>query len=146
RLFILPVLGLALFAGQSYRSFHEQWRTLKRGGQCFCWASVPLDTRPSERSGSRNLTACESLRELNSYTDLGCGRSRFPTVLLMFSALPAFLVSTGVVRALAKLGTNEVTSFMVVTPCLIFAWYYFVSVLLGRVVRRRKLRVLVTSH
>jgi hypothetical protein len=52
-------------------------------------------------------------------------------------ALPAFLVGTGVVHGLARLGVSEVISFMVSMPLLIFAWFYLVGWLVDRRLRRR---------
>ena len=151
RLFILPILGLALFAGQSYRSIDSQWSVLrKEGGACFCWGGLPLDTKPLDKNyemfGMRNLTACGALNALNAQTDLGCGESFFPTRLLGISALPAFLASLVIIDGLAKLGVSKFASFMVVTPVLIFVWYYLVSLLIIKLVRRRKLRPLASTH
>jgi hypothetical protein len=145
KLFILPIIGLALFSGESYRSFHGQWRALKYEGACFCWAGLSLDTKPLNKSGPRNLTSCGYLNELNAYTDLGCAQSPLHTRLLEITALPAFIGSLGIVIGLARLGVNKVESFMVATPLLIFVWYYFVSFLIVSIMRRRKRRVLA-SH
>jgi len=58
----------------------------------------------------------------------------------MLSALPAFVVGTAVVRALAHLGVSEVWSFMIVMPLLILAWFYFVGWLTDRWVHKRSQR------
>jgi hypothetical protein len=51
---------------------------------------------------------------------------------LMLSAFPAFLVGLFVVSGLGRLGLSQVSSFMLLMPVLIFAWYYFIGWLLDR--------------
>lgn len=146
---ILPITGLLVFAGESYRSVLQQRSTLKEDNACFCWSSIPLDTKPLNTSyegfGRRNLTSCGYLRELNARTDLGCGRASLPTRLLVATALPAFLASMVIVRGLSTLGVTEVASFIGATPPLIFVWYYFVSRIIVRLAGRRKRRELATD-
>jgi hypothetical protein len=45
----------------------------------------------------------------------------------MLSALPAFVISAGIVGILARFGISEVTAFFVSMPLLIFAWFYLVG-------------------
>jgi hypothetical protein len=65
-----------------------------------------------------------------------CSNGEFPNVkiapswldrLLIVSALPAFLAGAAIVVVLSKLGLNEVLSFMVCIPILLFVWYYFLG-------------------
>ena len=63
---------------------------------------------------------------------------------LMISGLPAFLVAINTVRGLGRLGVNEVYSFFVVAPLLLFVWYYFLGWLLDRLWTRRKRRKAMT--
>jgi len=60
---------------------------------------------------------------------------------LVIFALPAFLVGLAIVVGLARLGVNQVLSFMVSMPPLIFAWFYF----LGWLVDRRRAKRLANS-
>jgi len=149
-LLIVPITGLLVFAGESYRSFSQQRSTLKEDDACFCWSSTALDTKPLNTShdvfGRRNLTSCGYIRELNARTDIGCGQPSLPARLLMITALPGFLASLVIVKGFAKLGVSEVTTFIVVTPPLIFAWYYFASWLVARLTSRRKRPELITNH
>jgi hypothetical protein len=55
----------------------------------------------------------------------------------MISALPAFVLGGFVVGALGRLGINQVSSFMLVMPVLISAWYYFTGWLFDRWIRKR---------
>jgi hypothetical protein len=41
--------------------------------------------------------------------------------------LPAFLASMIVTAALSRLGVSQVLTFMISTPTLLFAWYYFLG-------------------
>ena len=70
-----------------------------------------------------------------------CANGEFPNVkitpswldrLLIVSALPAFLAAAAIVVVLSKLGLNEVLTFMVSIPILLFLWYYFVGWLIER--------------
>jgi hypothetical protein len=50
----------------------------------------------------------------------------------MLSAFPAFVFGGVIVRSLGRLGISEVSSFMVLMPLLISAWFYFVGWLVDR--------------
>jgi hypothetical protein len=56
---------------------------------------------------------------------------------LILSAVPAFLVGTGIVHSMSRLGVSEVTSFMISMPLLILAWFYFVGWIFDRWYRKR---------
>jgi hypothetical protein len=56
---------------------------------------------------------------------------------LILSAFPAFVLGGLVVALLGKLGISEVSSFMLLIPILILAWYFFIGWLLDRRIRRR---------
>jgi hypothetical protein len=57
--------------------------------------------------------------------------------LLVYSALPAFLAGAAIVISLSKRGVDEVLTFMVSMPILLFGWYYFVGWLIDRWSHRR---------
>lgn len=61
----------------------------------------------------------------------------FLTRTLMLSAFPAFMVGGLMVYLFARLGVNEVVSFMVFMPILIFVWFYVV----GKVITKWGLRL-----
>jgi hypothetical protein len=52
--------------------------------------------------------------------------------LLFLSAFPAFLVGRFVVHGFSRIGVNELTSFMISMPVLIFGWFFLVGWLLDR--------------
>jgi hypothetical protein len=56
--------------------------------------------------------------------------------LLTVSALPAFLAGSGLVIALSKQGVDEVLTFLVSMPILLFAWFYLVGRLLDFLIVR----------
>jgi hypothetical protein len=55
----------------------------------------------------------------------------------MLSAMPAFVIGMLAVRGVGYTGISEVSSFMVLMPPLIFAWYYAVGWLVDRWMCRR---------
>jgi len=57
---------------------------------------------------------------------------------LMYSALPAFVCGMAIVSVLWRLGINEIWSFLISMPILIFAWFYFVSWLVDRWIFQRR--------
>jgi hypothetical protein len=60
---------------------------------------------------------------------------------LVLSALPAFLLEAVILNVLGPLGINQVWSFMISMPILIFAWFYFVSWLVDRWIFQRRHQV-----
>jgi high-affinity Fe2+/Pb2+ permease len=63
---------------------------------------------------------------------------------LMLSAFPAFVLGAVVVHGLGRLGISEVSSFMVLMPLLISAWFYFVGWLVDRWRFKRSERISAT--
>ncbi|MGB6823215.1 MAG: hypothetical protein WBE21_14135, partial [Candidatus Acidiferrales bacterium] len=57
----------------------------------------------------------------------------------MLLALPAFALETISVGGLAKLGINEVWSFMLLMPLYMLSWFYFLGWLVdNKWVRKRR--------
>jgi hypothetical protein len=135
---ILPMLGLILFAAVTYRSLpanHHQQETPRK---YYWWSSLRLDSDPLNEDPQ--LTAACANEKQN------CANGEFPNVkitpswldrLLIISALPAFLGGAAIVVLLSKLGLDEVLSFMVCMPILLFVWYYFVGWLIERWISRK---------
>jgi hypothetical protein len=44
--------------------------------------------------------------------------------------LPAFTLTTGIVKGLSRLGVSEVLSFMLSSPLLTLTWFYYVGKLM----------------
>jgi hypothetical protein len=134
---ILPIIGLILFAAVSYKSMplneHEQEAPRKY----YWWSSLRLDSDPLNQS-PQLPAPCTN--------DKNCSNGEFPNTkiaprwldrVLIISALPAFLVCATIMVILSKLGLDEVRTFMVSMPILLFAWYYFVGWLIERWSYRR---------
>lgn len=138
--FALPAVGLILFAALTYHSF--RWnREFRNGHQSryFWWSSIRLDSDPLNRHPqSPTPTSCEGEKPDRIgwdpqfiWIDPG-----WMTKLLVLSAFPAFVAGERVVRGLARLGINEIWTFITFIPAFILAWFYAVGWIIDR--RRRK--------
>jgi hypothetical protein len=138
---ILPIIGLLLFAVVTYRSLplnrHEQDEPRKY----YWWSSLQLDSDPLNHDPAI-AAACANKTEGCARLDLRSWdlQPAWLDRVLVLSALPAFLAGFAVVAGLSKLGVDEVLTFMVSMPILIFAWYFFVGWLLERWSLRRQQR------
>jgi hypothetical protein len=56
----------------------------------------------------------------------------------MLSAFPAFAIGLLIVSGLGHVGINEIWSFLISLPPLIFTWFYFVSWLIDRWIFQRR--------
>ena len=132
------MIGLILFAAVTYRSMpmnhHE--RIVPR--RYYWWSSLRLDSDPLNKNPAP-ATPCPRGLE-------NCSNGESPNVkiapgwlekLLVFSAFPAFLAGFAIVASLSKLGVDEVLTFFVSTPILLFGWYYLVGWLIERWMDRR---------
>lgn len=137
---ILCLWGLILFGLLTYGSIRVN-HDMRHGhhSRYFWWGSVRLDSDPFNRHST--LEPCTWKVEGDCGWDPGYIWVT-PGLLeraLVFSALPAFLVAMAVVRGLARLGINELRSFMFTMPIFILAWFYTVGWLLDRWRYRRSL-------
>ena len=119
---------------ESLRTVTKYWQ-ITPPGKYFWWSMIELDSDPSDK-----LDPHHKARQENSYMrSMMEITSGLPDKILVFSALPAFIVGRFAVIVLGNLlGISQVSSFMVLMPVLIFAWYYFVSWLLERRIRKRQ--------
>ena len=139
---VLPLLGLVVFGVVTKSSFYIDRVVPHNPHRYFWWSSVQLDPDPLNRrhhtiapcrDGQENCASWELLRDTwvePSWIAEG----------LMLSALPAFIAGAVIVRGLGHLGVNEVWSFLISMPLLIFAWYYFIGQLIDRLKSRRTQR------
>ena len=117
---VLPLCGLALFLLGTYQGFRFTRRVYgNRPTHYFYWASIRLDSDPLNRhpvpesvapckNGEEN---CGSWESPYVWVEPGWGAKAF-----MLSALPAFAISAGIVRILARWGISEVATFFVSMP------------------------------
>jgi hypothetical protein len=136
---ILPVTGLILFAVVSYRSALANHETQNAPGKYLWWSSLRLDSDPLNEHPIP-VSPCENAKAKCGNDDLADKKVApgWSDKLLIISALPAFLAGAGIVMGLSMAGIDEVLSFMVAMPILLFAWYYFIGWLIDRWRRRRK--------
>jgi len=130
---ILPVIGLILFGGVSYDSLRVNRDGVRARGRYFWWSSIRLDSDPLSRHPRvpepcpNDAENCISFDPQFIWIDPG-----WLTKSLILSALPAFVVAQFVISGFGRLGISQISSFMILTPLLILAWYYFVGRLLDR--------------
>jgi hypothetical protein len=130
---VLPVVGLILFAAQSYASYRFNQELGRTPRKYYWWSSIRLDSDPLNRSANV-LHPGEGWERNWVWVDSG-----YLAKLLMFSGLPAFALGAISVGSLAQLGVNEVWSFAVSMPLFMFGWFYFIGWLIDRWLRKRKL-------
>src|SRR5215470_14813594 len=134
---ILPVFGLVLFAVVTYKSMSMNPPAESVPNKYYWWSSLRLDTDPLNKH-PKPASPCEN-KEANC-VDFGPSVTHVkPSLLdrlLTYSALPAFLAGAGLVIALSKRGVDEVLTFMVCMPILLFLWFFFVGWLLDRLIIR----------
>jgi len=141
----LPICGLALFWLGTYQAFRfNRYAYGNRPSRYFYWSSIRLDSDPLNRhphpksvglckDGDEN---CGSWDAGYIWVDPGPGSKLF-----MLSALPAFVISAGIVTGLARFGISELATFLISMPLLICAWFYLIGWLIEhwrhkRIVRR----------
>jgi len=136
---LLPFLGLVLFGAVSYHSKQVNDELQRSPNRYFWWSSLRLDSDP--------LNQHPKPPELCQYDPLRCAnwdvntRQVSPGWLdrtLVVTSFPAFLAGFALVLALARQGINEVLTFMVVMPTLLFGWYFFLGWMVERWWSKRK--------
>lgn len=137
---ILPVVGLLLFTAVSFESARENDRLQQSPNRYYWWSSLRLDSDPLNEH-PRPAERCQYDPEACTNWDVPTQRTApgWLDRVLVVSALPAFLLGFGISYLLGQRGVDEVLSFMVAMPVLIFGWYYLVGWLIESWVRRRKL-------
>lgn len=138
---ILPIAGLLLFTAVTIHSSAQNQHDAAHPRKYFWWSSLRLDTDPLNKRSVSNEPCSGAQADCTGWSRLP-NRWIAPGLLdriLVFSALPAFFAGAVVVVTLSKAGVDEVLSFMVGMPILLFGWYYLVGWLIERwSVRRRQ--------
>lgn len=124
--FLLPIIGLLLFAGVTYNSVRFNREAERTTARYFWWSSIRLDSDPLNRQPSTpckdGKTGCVSWDPVYIWVDPG-----WLTKSLILSAFPAFLIGAMIVGGLRRLGISEISTFMISMPLLIVGWYYLVG-------------------
>jgi hypothetical protein len=139
---VLSVLGLTLFALLTYHSirFNQEMRQ-GHPSRYFWWGGIRLDSDPLNKHPRATPSCDQAPYDCGwdpEYIWVDPGLMEKAMVL---SALPAFLSSQGVVWGLARLGVNELLSFMVSMPLFIFAWFWAAGWLLDWWRHKQSLRL-----
>jgi hypothetical protein len=125
---VLPVVGLMVFMGISYHSHRIGREGNAAIGRFYLWSTIRLDSDPLNRHSelpcepSKGPCISWDLNDLDSWQHPGIVERIFE-----FSALPVFIVGLFITYGLGRLGINEIISYMVLMPLLIFAWFYSVG-------------------
>jgi hypothetical protein len=129
----LPVFGLMLFGGVTRNSFHLNREIQRTPYRYFWWSSTRLDSDPLNRHPLAAESCKDSSEKCLDWTPVFIWvEPGWFAKSLMLSAFPAFVFGAVVVHGLGRLGISEVSSFMVVMPLLISAWFCFVGWLVDR--------------
>ena len=129
----LPVFGLILFGGVTRNSLRLNREIQRIPNRYFWWSSTRLDSDPLNRHPLATEPCKESAEKCVGWTPefIWVDPGWFAKSL-MLSAFPAFVFGGVIVRSLGRLGISEVSSFMVLMPLLISAWFYLVGWLVDR--------------
>ena len=137
------MIGLTLFAVETYHSVGMNRRMHQPTGQIFWWSSIRLDSDPlNQRPAVLSSPGCQVQSEnCTSWVarDIWITPG-FLARVLMLSAAPAFIASVLAIDGLKRLGVSEVLSFFSLVPALMFAWYYFLGWLVDRLRHRYQAR------
>ena len=136
--FVLPAVGLMLFAVLSYHSHRWNVQFHQGPNRYFWWSSIRLDSDPLNKHHKAQISCDQGVQECADWGPeyIWVTPGWIDKAFLLF-ALPAFIAGSGVVNGLGRLGVSQVLSFMISMPLLIFGWFYFVGWLFDR---RRHLR------
>jgi len=125
---ILPLVGLFLFAAETYHSVRTNQDAHLASNRYFWWSLIRLDSDPLQRH-PQTTRPCRDGEEGCVGWDLRAEwvDPALTTSALIVSALLAFVMGALIVRSLGHFGINKVWTFMISMPVLILAWFYLVS-------------------
>jgi len=130
---VLPVAGLALFTLVSYRSAMVNRELQRSPNRYFWWSALLLDSDPLDRNPKpAALCQYDAAHCANWEVPGKSGPPGWSDRILVFSSLPAFLAGCAVVFAFGRAGIDEVLTFMVVMPMLLFTWFHLAGRLIDR--------------
>src|SRR5260370_33289498 len=114
---VLPVVGLFLFASETYQSVRMNREGQHSPSRYFWWSSIRLDSDPLDRR-PRVAAPCKEGDESCVSWDLRYIHvdPGWLTMLFMLSGLPAFAVGKIIVASLGRLGISQIWSFMILVP------------------------------
>jgi hypothetical protein len=129
---VLPLLGLLLFSCVTYQTMQRH----PASSRYFWWSSIPLDSTPLSKSEPTCKEGGENCPEWGPQSIVV--ESGLLARVLIFSAIPVFLLGPLITVELGRLGISEVLTFMVSMPLLIGSWFYLLGWLIDRWERKRQ--------
>jgi hypothetical protein len=132
---VLPIIGMVLFSAVTSNSLRFNQKMQRAPSRYFWWSAIRLDSDPANQRKWGPMP-CESGKENWVVREIWVDPGLLEEFLIL-SAFPAFVLGGLVVALLGKLRISEVSSFMLLMPILILAWYFFIGWLLDRRIRRR---------
>lgn len=128
-----------MFTVVTYRSARANDDLRHTPHRYYWWSSLRLDTDPLNRN-PKPPERCQYDPEHCASWDLSERRITpgWPDRTLVISAFPAFLCGFAVSYGLGRQGIDEVLTFMVSMPMLLFGWYYLLGWSLDRVLTKTK--------
>lgn len=139
---VLPILAISVFGAESVASLHVNRHLATTLGKYYWWSSIRLDRDPLNKHPEAQPSCKPDQENCEEQFAFVWIDPSYVTKLLVVSALPAFALGGVLVHGLARLGINEVWSFMAFVPLFIIAWFYFLGWLVERCLakyRRTKL-------
>ncbi|HEX3323189.1 MAG TPA: hypothetical protein VHR84_20970 [Terriglobales bacterium] len=129
---VLCIWGASLFSLVTYHSVRVN-KEMRHGHswRYYWWGSVRLDSDLSNKHPNGSILCNNTANDCWDPEYIWVTPGWLEKALLL-SALPAFVVTLGAVRGMARAGVNEVVSFMFTMPVLGTAWFYSVGWLLDR--------------
>jgi hypothetical protein len=130
---ILPLIGLLLFAAESWDSFKMNRHPDFHSRRFYWWSSIRLDSHraipQSTPSITRNPDGTETVGWDPEYLIVSPG---YLARLAMLTSFPAFLVGIPLIKVAGRFGANEVWVFFGTMPLLLVAWFYLCGWFLDR--------------
>lgn len=121
----MPFIGLILFTAVTIRSAKLNDHDESHPQKYFWWSSLRLDTDPLNEHPATNVPCPDGKGNCASRYQLA-DRWIEPSLLdkaFVLSAIPVFLAGAALVIGLSKLGVDELLTFFVSMPILLFGWY-----------------------
>jgi hypothetical protein len=125
---VLPALGLIVFAGISWHSYRNPREGKAAVGRYFSVGSViHLDSHPPPERPPEPCDATKDPCVSWGIPDISPPHPGTIERIFTLCALPAFFIRLFITSVLGRLGINQILSFMISLPLLIFGWLYFVG-------------------
>jgi hypothetical protein len=127
---VLPIIGIVLFSAVTNHSLRFNQKMQRTPSRYFWWSAIRLNSDPANQRKWGPMP-CESGKENCVMQEIWVDPGLLEEFLIL-SAFPAFVLGRLVVALLGRLSISEVSSFMLLMPILILAWYFFIGWLLDR--------------